>query len=138
MAVTASSNCPFVTWGGVTWTEVIIHGMSWDITILDGDGAEVADVGNYTTNCLPMLRDAVEATGGMRLLRGGLRGLSGMDCRTVLGILYPAMVYWDDHRDEMEKLDPGNLWGDEPSARAFYWAAIKACARWPDGRFRID
>ena len=102
--------------------------MSWDVvlTIKVGDmyneipGTEH----NYTYNVAPMYYAAGIGEEGIRVLNGK----SAMDAML---ILTPVINYMENHREELEKLNPSNKWGDFDGALEFLQNIKKDCEQYP-------
>jgi hypothetical protein len=120
--------------------------MSYDTyIIIDSGGAEpaqVADVGNHTSNVSPMYHQAMPGPyeGGGRYdgvresePRGGLPGISGLSCAAAIVILRKGIRYMEDNREKMLELNPENGWGSYDTALKYLREILDACLAHPKG-----
>jgi len=117
--------------------------VSYDTSIIDPDtGAELADLGNMTSNVGGMYRRAMPGTynGGGRYNgvgepepQSGLPGLSGLRCRDAAPILHTSIAVMLAEGDTMRAMEPANGWGSYEGALAYLCSILVACVEHPDG-----
>ena len=126
--------------------------MSYDTSIIIDTGgeypAEVEDIGNYTSNVSEMYRlampgpyagggkyDGVKDLGEERV---GLPGISGLQCTQAAEILRLGIVYMEEHRKELIKLEPENGWGSYQGALDYLRKIHDACVRHPKATLAVN
>jgi hypothetical protein len=97
------------------------------------------EIGNYTHNCNPMMRRALDAVGHLEELgEEHLYALNGKPCSEVGPILREAIEWWAAQPgDVMSDLEPTNGWGDSRSAFDFWRRVADACVAYPAGHLAM-
>jgi len=96
--------------GGIT--------LSWDASIVDRDGNEIIDVGNYTFNVSPMYIKAMGIT---------LGSLHNKPVYEVLHVIRSGIDNMNCDPEVYRALNPNNGWGKYEGALQFLNAIYKAC-----------
>lgn len=65
------------------------------------------------------------------------RGANGAPMNEMRAMLQKMFVYMTDKRDELEKLEPANGWGDWEGAREVIRKLWDAAIRWPSADLQI-
>jgi hypothetical protein len=122
--------------------------MSYDTSIIDPDtGAELADLGNMTSNVGAIYRRAMPGPyeGGGRYNgvgepepQSGLPGLSGLRCRDAAPILRAGVQVMLAEGDAMIAMEPDNGWGSYAGALVYLCSILFACADYPDGVLAVS
>ena len=122
--------------------------MSYDTRILDpATGAELADVGNMTSNVGALYRCAMPGPyrGGGRYAgvgeseaQSGLPGLSGLRCRDAAPILHAGIGVMLNEGNAMQAMEPANGWGTHAGALAHLCSILVACVEHPDGVIAVN
>ena len=118
------------------------YGINLYIDTGSEDGhAEVEECGGTTSNVGPMFRLAMPAresmpgrywgTGEPQPGTAGVPGLSGMTCSDAIPVLDEGIKYFEDHKEELEKLNPENGWGNYEGALRVLRNLRTGCARHP-------
>ena len=110
--------------------------MSWDIWIKMDTGAGnnlCSESLNYTHNCNPMIRAALDAVGQLEPLGPDhLYALDDMPCEKAGKILSKALDWWKAQPPALfEAMEPANGWGDAKSAYRFWEEVKNLCLRHP-------
>lgn len=96
------------------------------------EAAEVAELGNYTSNVAPMWRTALKAAGeDIELSR-----TDGRIAGEVLPLLRAAVAHMEDHPRDYAALNPANGHGDYAGALAYLRDVVIACAQHPKATLR--
>ncbi len=107
--------------------------MSWDIYLEINTGNKYIEIGDgfdCTYNLAPMFYKALE-------LKEGLRGLNGMEADGAIGYLQHAINEMKSNKEEYEKLNPKNGWGNYQNAiELLEWLLFK-CNEHPLVRIKI-
>lgn len=107
--------------------------MSYDGWLVIDTGApepaEIAELGNYTSNVSPMWRTALAAAG--EEIR--LSDTDGRNAADVLPLLNAAVEHMADNPDLYRSMNPLNKWGDYEGAFDYLRNVADLCAKHPDG-----
>lgn len=121
--------------------------MSYDtyMTIDTGGGeqAEVADIGNYTSNVAWMWHRSISeamgaATPGDKGAEIALYDLEGKTGEELAPILTKALECMLEHQTEMRAKEPDNGWGNFEGAYEYLRAIRDACARHPKAQLHVS
>lgn len=105
--------------------------MSYDgWLVIDTGGpepAEVAELGNYTSNVAPMWHKALVAAGeDIRL-----SDTEGRNAAEVLPLLRRAAAHMHENPDEYRLMNPSNGWGDYEGALGYLDGVVLLCEQHP-------
>lgn len=107
--------------------------MGWNISLEVNTGNGYVEIGesrNYTYNISPMYYKAFE-------LKEGFRGLNGMTTIESIKYLSHAINEMKVNKEEYEKLNPENGWGDYQGAlEILEWLRVR-CLEHPFARISI-
>lgn len=108
--------------------------MSYDGWLMMDTGgpemAQVAELGNHTSNTSGMWRKALAAAGeDIRLA-----DTEGRVAGEALPLLRKALAHMVDHPDEYTPLNPPNGWGNYESATEYLRGVVNACEAHPLAR----
>ena len=113
--------------------------MSYDIWLeIDTGGkerAQVAEVGNYTSNVGEMWGRALDHARVTQ--RTSLRDLHGWSASKAIPILIKAVTWFEENMEEMQELNPPNGWGDARGALSYLRTLLDECRAHPKAEIRV-
>lgn len=118
--------------------------MSYDLWLeIDTGGefnARVFDIGSITWNVGPMFAVSFRAVGIEEMIdpdRFGIHALRGRIAGELLPKLEAAVQWLKNHREEMEKLNPSNGWGNYEDALRYVETMVEGCSEHPKATFGL-
>lgn len=105
--------------------------MSYDISLTEKQwvDAEVADIGNYTSNVSQMYVKAIGKA---------LSEFDGLMAKDAIHMLKEGVAEMRDNPDEFKKLNPINGWGDYEGALDYLRNFLQECEKNPSATIKID